>query len=212
MRAIGLVAAALLLAVTVPALAQDKESHLHIAHVLDAWNDTPDGMGLLPTAQAEAAITLQHIALALESSDLKDIQLHIGHVAHALNPEVEANGPGLGYGVVKAAHGVAAHIGFSAASDDASDNVRAHAVHVSTSAGNVVGWVEAALKFAARVKSATYRNTTQFNAGKIEKLLRHIVNGVDANEDGSVSWEEGEGGLAQAEQHMGFMLKGEGLT
>ena len=121
-------------------------------------------------------------------------------------------GPGLGYGVVKAAQGVAAHIGFSAASDDASDNVRAHAVHISTSTGNVVGWAEAALKFAARVKSATYRNTTQFNAGKIVKLLRQIVNGVDANEDGSVSWEEGEGGLAQAEQHMGFMLKGEGLT
>jgi len=63
-----------------------------------------------------------------------------------------------------------------------------------------------------RVKSATYGNTAQGNAGKIEKLLRQIVNGVDANEDGSVSWEEGEGDLAQAEHHVGFMLKGEGLT
>ena len=154
MRAIGLVAAALLRVVTVPALAQDKESHLHIARVLDAWIDTSDGLGLLPTAQAETEIALQHVALALESSDLMDIQLHIGYVAHALNPEVEANGSGLGYGVVKAAHGVAAHNGFSAASDDAWDNVRGHAVHVSTSAGNVVGWAEAALKCAARVGSS----------------------------------------------------------
>ena len=65
MRAIGLGAAALLLAVTVPALAQDKTSHLHIAHVLDAWNGTPDGMGLLPTAQAE-----QHMGFMLKGEGL----------------------------------------------------------------------------------------------------------------------------------------------
>ena len=216
MKVIGLFAAFVLLAGAAGgatgAQAQDKASHIHIAHVLDAWNDTPDGMGLLPTAKAEAAIALQHVALALESTDLKGIQLHIGHVMHALNPEIEANGPGLGYGVVKAAQGVVAHIGFSAGSDDASDNVKTHSVHVSASAGNVVTWAEAALKFARTAKSTTYSNTAKFNAVKIQKLLTQIVDGVDANEDGTVGWQEGEGGLAQAEQHMGFMTSGEGLT
>ena len=40
-------------------------------------------------------------------------------------------------------------------------------------------------------------------------MLVRIVEGFDANKDGTTGWQEGEGGLAQAGQHMGFMSKGE---
>ena len=36
-------------------------------------------------------------------------------------------------------------------------------------------------------------------------------NGMDANKDGSIGWQTGEGGLAQAQAHMDLMVKGEGL-
>ena len=41
--------------------------------------------------------------------------------------------------------------------------------------------------------------------------INNISNGIDANKDGSIGWQTGEGGLAQANQHMMLMMKGEGL-
>ena len=41
-------------------------------------------------------------------------------------------------------------------------------------------------------------------------LAEQLYAGVDANEDGRVGWQAGEGGLQQAEMHMQLMLKGEG--
>jgi hypothetical protein len=38
-----------------------------------------------------------------------------------------------------------------------------------------------------------------------------IANGMDANKDGSIGWQIGEGVLAQAQTHMDLMVKGEGL-
>lgn len=38
-----------------------------------------------------------------------------------------------------------------------------------------------------------------------------IAHGMDANKDGSIGWQTGEGGLAQAQTHMDLMVKGEGL-
>jgi hypothetical protein len=33
------------------------------------------------------------------------------------------------------------------------------------------------------------------------------LNGRDANGDGKISWQEGEGGIAQMKQHLGFVDK-----
>ena len=71
-----------------------------------------DGMGLLPVAQAEAAIAAQHANLAISKpSDIDSIRLHSGHVLHAIDPVAIEAGPGLGYGLERAAGGVRAHIG-----------------------------------------------------------------------------------------------------
>ena len=109
-----------------------QEAHAHIGHVMTGWHDAPDGMGLLPVAQAEAAIAAQHANLAISKpSDIDSIRLHSGHVLHAIDPvEIEA-GPGLGYGLERAAGGVRAHIGYAAGSADTPDNVKLHAEHVA---------------------------------------------------------------------------------
>ena len=43
----------------------------------------------------------------------------------------------------------------------------------------------------------------------MKNLCEDLLNGYDADGDGKVSWMKGEGGLAQARAHMGFMMKGE---
>ncbi|MDX1541362.1 MAG: hypothetical protein R3349_08145, partial [Geminicoccaceae bacterium] len=106
------------------------EAHAHMGHVSDAWEDTPDGMGFLPTARAEAEIAAEHAALAArQPDDLEWMQMHAAHVVHALDPSTEAAGPGLGYGVKPAAQGAAKHIVFASEAEDASDNVKLHAEH-----------------------------------------------------------------------------------
>ncbi|MCH8112279.1 MAG: hypothetical protein IH905_10070 [Proteobacteria bacterium] len=90
-------ALALAVALSGTAFAQQKESHVHMDHVLKAWNDTPDKMGLLATADAEAAVAMKHINLAMaKPGDLDSIKLHLTHVVNALDPSVMAKGPGLG--------------------------------------------------------------------------------------------------------------------
>lgn len=203
-------ALALAVALSGTAFAQQKESVAHMNHVLKSWKDTPDNMGLLATAEAEAAIATKHLELALaKPGDLGSIKLHLGHVINALDASVIAKGPGLGYGVKKAAAGVVAHIGFAAKAGDASENVKLHAVHVSASAGNVVQWVDEAVAMADGAKAQSSAAGALAEAKKVQAMLIRIVEGFDANKDGTVGWQEGEGGLKQAGQHMGFMAKGE---
>ncbi len=203
-------ALALAVALSGTAFAQQKESHVHMDHVLKAWNDTPDQKGFLETSQAEAVIAMLHIKLAVaKPGDLENIKLHAAHVIHILDPSVIAKGPGLGYGVKKAAAGMAAHIGFAAKAGDASDNVKLHAMHVSTSANNIVQWVDEAVALAQGVDRQSSAESALAEAKKLRGILDRIVEGFDANKDGATGWQEGEGGLAQAGQHMGFMTQGE---
>lgn len=193
--------------------AQTNMSHVHMGHVLTSWQDTPDQMGFLPTAQAEAEVAAQHAGFAASRpDDLAWMQLHAGHVLHAIDPSVEAEGPGLGYGVRRAAQGVAQHVRFAADSEDASDNVRLHATHVETSAGNVVAWSEQVVELGQQVQAASSAEEAAPLVAEMQTLTQAILEGTDADGDGTASWQANEGGLAQAAQHMQFMREGEGMA
>jgi hypothetical protein len=188
-------------------------AHVHMGHVLTGWKDTPDKKGLLPTAMAEAEIAKTHVGLALKQPNNLDwLKLHTGHVLHAVDPSVEAKGPGLGYGFMKAATGVAQHVNFAAGSDGASGNVKTHAQHVATSAENTVAWAKQIVTLSKQVQASTNSADASAKVRVIDKLVTQLADGTDANGDGKVTWVKGEGGLGQAELHMGFMSKGEGLT
>ncbi|HFD15419.1 MAG TPA: hypothetical protein ENJ38_03830 [Rhodospirillales bacterium] len=193
--------------------AKQNMAHVHIGHVMTSWNDTPDKMGLLPTAEAEAKIAIQHAALAMKKPDDLDwLKLHVGHVMNACDPSAVPKGPGLGYGVVRAASGVAKHVNFAAQSEGASDNVKLHAVHVATSAENTVARCREIVELGKKVMAAGSASEAAPLVARIQKLADALIAGVDANGDGNVSWEKGEGGLAAARQHMMFVMKGEGLS
>lgn len=195
-----------------PALAAGGQAHAHIGHVMTSWGDTPKHMGLLPTAISEAKIAYTHAKLAAkDTSNLKAMKLHAGHVLNALDPSLQKNGPGLGYGVVAAAKGVAAHIGFAAKSTGASNNVRAHAKHVSESANNTLMRAAKLISLAEKVQAANTAAEAALLVKKMVPLAAALNAGVDLNGDGKVSWNGGEGGLMTARSHMGFMMKAEGL-
>jgi hypothetical protein len=184
----------------------------HIGHVMTAWKDTPNMTGFLPAAVADAKVAATHAALAAKSPDNLDaMKMHAGHVLNALDPTLEAKGPGSGYGVKKAAAGALNHVGLAAKSEGASANVKTHSTHVSASLENVGKWTDDAIATAQKIRASTSAADAAKLVTDLVAQTNAIVNGMDANKDGNIGWQTGEGGLAQAQTHMGLMMKGEGM-
>lgn len=193
-------------------IAQSSPAHAHIGHVADAFRGTPDGMGLLGAAQAEAAVAAQHAGFAARDlTDLDGMKRHMGHVLHALNPEEAESGPGAGYGALAAAQGVARHIALAAASEGASDGVRTHANHVATSANNTVERIEKMIELAKSVQESESASDAEEMVEELAALGALLAAGDDADGDGRIGWQEGEGGLDASATHVGLMKRGEGL-
>ena len=191
---------------------QANAAHTHIGHVMDGWGDTPDGQGLLPAAIAEATIAAQHAAFAAKDpSNLDAMKLHAAHVLHAVDPEQISNGPGLGYGVKKAAGGAAMHIEIAAKSDGASSAVMTHAEHVATSARNTVARVEQIVMLAQKISMASSASEASSLVAELADLSDQLISGTDGNGDGRIGWQEGEGGLDVSNTHATLMKTAEGL-
>jgi hypothetical protein len=177
----------------------------HIGHVLDSFNGTPMNMGLLPTAMAEAKTAAAHAAFAAKATTLPMIQTHAGHVINAIDPAIVAQGPGLGYGVKKAALGVAQHAGLAGMAPEANAMVKMHAMHVSTAATNVAAMSDDIVAIAQKILASTSLEEAQKLAAEMQTKAEQLTTGVDADGNGQISWNKPEGGLNQAQQHMGFM-------
>lgn len=186
---------------------------VHIGHVVNAFSDTPNGQGLLPTAMAEARVAIQHAGLAARNtSSLDAMKLHAGHVINALDPSIVPTGPGLGYGVKKAATGVATHIELAAKTAGASPNVVSHSVHIATSARNTVQRADQIVALAKQIQAATSAADAAALVSQMVSQCDQLMAGADANGDGRISWEAGEGGLQQVQQHVNLMLAAETKT
>jgi hypothetical protein len=67
----------------------------HIGHVINGFNDTPNGDGLLTVAISEAKVAIQHATLAgRQPGNLDAMKLHAGHVINALDPTIVPTGRG----------------------------------------------------------------------------------------------------------------------
>ena len=177
----------------------------HIGHVMDSFNGTPMNMGLLPTAMAEARTAAQHAGLAAKSTTLAMIQTHAGHVINTIDPTIVAQGPGLGYGLKKAATGAATHADLAGKAPEANAGVKMHAMHVNTAATNVAAMADEVVAIAQKIRASTSMDEAAKLAAEMQTKAEQLTSGVDANKDGSISWNKPEGGLMQAQQHMGLM-------
>jgi hypothetical protein len=182
----------------------------HIGHVMNAFSDTPKGLGLLPTAMEEARIASVHAGLAArDPENLAAMKLHAGHVINAVDPGVVTSGPGLGYGVKRAALGVAAHIDLAAKAPGASANVVMHANHVGMSARNTVQRADAIVALAQRIQASASASDAAALVSQLVSLTNELVLGKDTDADGRVGPKEGEGGLQQCDEHVRLLLAGE---
>jgi hypothetical protein len=190
--------------------AQASPVQTHIGHVADGFQATPNQQGLLPTALAEAKIAAQHAGLAMKSpDDLDSIKRHAGHVIHAVDPSVEVKGPGLGFGVKRAAAGVAQHIQLAAKSEGASANVKTHSTHIAGAATSTADRADQVVALAQKVRAAGTAAEAAGLMAQVVTAVEQLAAGVDTNADGRVNWAAPEGGLQQAQTHLDLLRKGE---
>ncbi len=203
-------------------------AQVHIDHVMKSWNDTPEKMGLLPAAIADAKIAEDNAHSTDLEGRINDFILYGGYALNALDPgpqtqallktayarlpvtdpRLENPVPGSGYGVKKAVAGALRHVQLAADSDGASDTVKMHAMHVTTSLKNVATWTDQAIAATQKILVAKSAADGQPLVTELENLAVRIAQGYDANHDGRIGWEAGEGGLQQAEAHMHLMMGG----
>ena len=182
------------------------DAQTHIDQIMTSFEATE---GLLPTAFAEAEIAAQHAALALATpDDIDAIKRHAGHVMNAIDPAMEAEGPGLGFGVKTAAVGVAEHVELAAGAADASPNVATHAVHVAAAANNVAMKADVIVALLQELQAETNASLAAMKIARVEIAVGQLISGLDADEDARISWDAPEGGLRQAQQHMELLMAG----
>ena len=204
-------------------------AHVHIGHVMTSWKDTPEMKGFLPTAIADAEVAIEQVERADLEGRINDFILYGGYVLNALDPGPETQAllktayarlpttylkievPGSGYGIKRAVAGALEHIQLAAKSEGASDNVKTHATHVIASLENVAKWTDAAIATTRKLLLAKSVGDGQALVDELTYLTEQIAKGLDANNDGQIGWQTGEGGLPQAQTHMRLMMKGEGM-
>ncbi|HXV59446.1 MAG TPA: hypothetical protein VEK15_02045 [Vicinamibacteria bacterium] len=192
---------------------EPSPAHIHIGHVVKSINGPPGNVGLLIILEEEAQIAARHAELATSDlASLESMQTHVRHVRHAIDPSKETSGPGKGFGVTRAAKGVETHVLLATRSDGATENIQRHATHVATSARNVASWAELILVESEKVLTAETAETAAPSVQRIRELAGYLLEGTDADKDGQVSWQEGEGGIAQAKEHAELLARGEGIT
>lgn len=184
---------------------------IHLAHVATAFEETPNRQSLLATAVAEAKIAAQHAALAARAgNNLEAMKLHAGHVIHAIDPNLEPTGPGLGFGVRRAAAGVVEHVQLASNVTSATNDVLTVAFRVLASANNTVKRADEIVSVAGRVRTAATAAEAASDVTRLSVLVQQLMTGVDVNKDGHVGWQSSEGGLEQVQAQVQLMIKSAG--
>jgi len=195
-------------AVAVPGLflngaasAQANMAHTHVGHVAQRFTDTPANRGLIVTATAEAAVALEHASMAGDNPEsLENMKLHAGHVIHAIDPTVEINGPGFGYGVKKAATGTIQHTEMAAAVPGNSVTMRILTGQILASTRDALSLTDQIVALAKQIQNADNAAEAAKLVQEMTKLTREMTSGV-----------EGKGGLWHAEQSASLLRRAEGV-
>ena len=119
-------------------------SHAHMGHSLTAWHDTPDNEPLLVVAEKELVIALREIDLAIAAPGSDERRERVANALHAINPDFQPAGVGLGYGAIRATEATLDHLEFAAGSEDASNNLVQSVSAIATPGERVILHLRAA--------------------------------------------------------------------
>jgi hypothetical protein len=180
-------------------------SHAHVGHGLTHWQDTPGNKGLFTVAREEIDIARRETEAALIAPSVAEKSAHIANAAHALNPDVQLPGTGLGYGAIRALRSAVEHLEYAATSEDASTNIVSSVAPLSELGQGVLDRLKAAAAL-AKTNDATDPLALDRTAIELRAALTAVSQGVDANRDGLIEATPSEGGLEQLHGQLQTML------
>lgn len=180
-------------------------SHAHVGHGLTHWQDTPGNKGLFTVAREEIDIARREAEAALIAPTGADKATHINNAAHALNPDVQPKGSGLGYGAIRALSSAVEHLEYAATSEDASTNIVSSVAPLSQLGDGVLERLRLA---SASARTAGLNDPVELDriAVELRAKLAAVANGVDANRDGRIEATPSEAGLEQLHGQLQAML------
>lgn len=179
----------------------------HLDYLISASPTAPGGMGLVAAGMAEAEIALEHVSLAgRNAAALSNMQRHMPHVLHAIDPDEVGRGPGMGFGVVRAARDVLLHIEQIQALDEGLPGVASfHAPYVTRAARGTLARAREAVELARQVQRATSAAAAHRLLERLDETVRGMAYGFDRDGDGRIGYTEDEMGLAQARYHLSLV-------
>jgi hypothetical protein len=183
-------------------------SHAHVGHGLTHWQDTPGNKGLFTIAREEIDIARRETEAALIANSVAEKSEHIHNAAHALNPDAQATGTGLGYGAIRALRSGVEHLEYAATSEDASTNIVSSVAPLSELGQGVLERLKVAAS-RARTAGATDPLALDRTAIELRAALTAVTQGVDVNRDGYIDATADEAGLDQLHGQLQAMLERE---
>ena len=192
--------------------------------LLVSGGDTPGEVGYLVGLRRQAQLVVEHVSLtdlSTGSQDLAGIHRHAEHLVNLIEGlhganfgDVDGDGrllnPGDGYGLLSTDQGFgyveAARVHAQAALEapDATAQIKFHAEHVTIGAANAQAWAEQLHARSLELARASDVATAQRILDEMRPLAAALLDGVDANGNGSVEPIPGEGAVNMAYTHAQF--------
>lgn len=153
-------------------------SHAHVGHALTTWHDTPGQQGLIDVAASDLEVAEREAGLACSKPLNGATQQHAANVMHALVPEALSEGPGSGYGALRATMGTVEHLEFAATSKDASLNLVAAVAQLAAEGVSIHARLEVAAKLAQSLLDMSASDRSGLCVQLLDELRVAIHGGV----------------------------------
>lgn len=171
---------------------QDNTALTHVHHIATSFPGAPEARGLAVTIAGEANTAMLHANFAAgDLGNVDAMKTHVRHVLHALDPEQEGEGPGLGFGVRPAAEAIIVHIELAMNTPSASDAVLTHGARVAGAGRATVARVERMIEVARQALAAESAADVARQVEVLRELALQLDTGEGQENPGIVNLEDG---------------------
>jgi hypothetical protein len=212
-RSLAAVLVAVLLSLSEDLAGQQMgEALTHFTHVATGFNGAPGGRGLVVTTAIEVNTAMLYANFAAGNpSNLDAMKTNVRNVLHALVPAQGASGPGLGFGVKRAAEAVVTHIELAVKSAGASETLRTLGPGVAQAGRAVAARAQEMADIGNRVLAAQTAAQAAPLVEELRALALQLDLGRDVNGNGQVDINGIEPGMNQLEAQVYAIFEGDKL-
>jgi len=206
-------AAAMMIPVSAASAQEPGGALTHFSHVATGFSGAPGGRGLAVTAAMETNTAMMYANFAAgKPTDFEGMKANVRNVLHALAPAEGATGPGLGFGLKRAAEAITAHIEMAIRATDATPTMKTLGPTIGTAARAVAARAQAMADLANKILAAQTAAEAAPLVAQLRSLGLELDTGRDANGSGRIELDAVEPGMNQLEAQIYSTFEGEKIA